>query len=361
MQRLHARYPFLDAAREAVEAAAVDLGELVAREDAPAVERAVDRVRSALSTGTVGDRHRSARVELLSYPVARVLVSLVDQRVLTQAYARAEAATAHERFVAEITEDTQLRSTGGERLGLDRLLREFDLGGTVRTAEGEGGGDHRIDVGAYLRLSTRFDDDEWALTNRALADGAVPVSEAELLELLRGAVEERVAAGLPLSVPDPVAAALADEVATIREELADLDVTVDVDAVVPGRFPPCITHLVERLQGGESLPDHSRFALASFLASIGADGDDAVALCDVVDTDEGERLRRQVAAVRGDEGPTMYAPPTCETMVAYGDCVNKDDLCAEIAHPLSYYERRLDEGEYDDWRETGAAGEPAGQ
>jgi len=353
MQRLHARYPFLDAAREAVEAAAVDLGELVAREDAAGVERAVERVRSALNEGRIGEAHRSARVELLSYPVARVLVSLVDQRVLTQAYARAEAATAHDRFVAEITEDTQLRSTGGERLTLDRLLREFDLGGTVREAR-DGGGDDRVDVGAYLRLSTRFDDDEWALTNRAVADGTVPVSEAELLALLRGAVEGRVAAGLPLSVPNPVAAALADEVAAIREALADLEVTVDVDAVVPERFPPCVAHLVERLREGESLPDHSRFALASFLASVGADGDDAVALCGVVDTDEGERLRRQVAAVSGAEGPTMYAPPSCETMVAYGDCVNKDDLCAEIAHPLSYYERRLSEGEYDDWRETAA-------
>jgi len=354
MQRLHARYPFLDVAREAVEDAAVDMGELVAREDAPAVERAVARVTSALAGGTVGEPHRSNRVELLSYPVARVLVSLVDQTVLTRAYARAEAATAHERFVAEITDDSQLRSTAGERLTLDRLLREFDLAGTVQDVPD---GDYRIDVGAYLRLSTRFDDDRWALTRRALADGTVPVETDELLELLRGAVEERVAPGLPLSVPDPIAAALADEVATIRDELADLEIAADLDAVVPDRFPPCMTHLVATLREGESLPDHSRFAVASFLASIGADGEDAVALCGITNTEEGTALRRQLGAVRGDEGPTMYAPPSCETMDAYGDCVNKDDLCAEIAHPLSYYEQRLDDGEYDDWRETGSAGQ----
>jgi len=260
--------------------------------------------------------------------------------------------------VTEITEDRQLRSTAGDRLALDRLLSEFDLAGAVEPAPDD---DYRIAVGAYLRLSTRFDDDEWALSHRALADGTVPVSTDELLELLRGAVEERVAAGLPLSVPDPIAASLADEVATVRDELADLEVTVDVDAVVPARFPPCMAHLVERLQDGESLPAHSRFSLAAFLATVGADGDDAVALCEVANTEEGAALRRQVAAVRGEDGPPMYAPPTCETMVAYGDCVNTDDLCAEISHPLSYYERRLDEGPYDDWRETGSVEETAGQ
>ena len=131
--------------------------------------------------------------------------------------------------------------------------------------------------------------------------------------------------------------------------------TVDVDAVVPERFPPCMTALVDRLRAGESLPAHSRFSVASFLATVGADGEDAVALCGVANTEEGAALRRQVAAVRADGGPPMYAPPTCETMDAYGDCVNKDDLCAEISHPLSYYERRLEEGEYEDWREIGEA------
>jgi DNA primase large subunit len=41
-------------------------------------------------------------------------------------------------------------------------------------------------------------------------------------------------------------------------------------------------------------------------------------------------------------------------MKSYGDCVNMDDLCDAISHPLSYYEAKLDdaeEGELEDWRE----------
>ena len=76
----HARYPFLSGAREAVAALSVAPTEL-ARADAPAVERGAERVELALMTGEVRaespDRWRP-RDELLSYPVARVLVSLLD-------------------------------------------------------------------------------------------------------------------------------------------------------------------------------------------------------------------------------------------------------------------------------------------
>jgi DNA primase large subunit len=47
-------------------------------------------------------------------------------------------------------------------------------------------------------------------------------------------------------------------------------------------------------------------------------------------------------------------------MQSYGDCVNKDDLCERIPHPMAYYEERIDDAddeELEDWRE----GEDDGQ
>jgi DNA primase large subunit len=41
-------------------------------------------------------------------------------------------------------------------------------------------------------------------------------------------------------------------------------------------------------------------------------------------------------------------------MQSYGDCVNMDDLCEAISHPMGYYEQKLDdtdEEELVDWRE----------
>jgi DNA primase large subunit len=355
MQRLHARYPFLDTAREAVQDAAVDLAELVARSDSPVVDRAEERVRTALLEGTVGDLHRTPRVELLSYPVARVIVSLVDERALTRAYARAEAETAFRRFSQELAGGSDLKSVGGDPLTLDRLLAEFDLSRAVDVVEA--GAAYRVAVGPYLELSAGVDGDAWALVERELADGRVPVDGEELLTLLRGAVEDRVAGGLPLSVPKPIAEGLTDEVAAVRDALADLHVRTDLDVVAPELFPASVTRLVERLRDGEHLADHERFALAAFLAATGCTPAEATALCEVADTDEGDLLARQVAAVRDGDAPGMYAPPSFETMDAYGILADEDAASDEFAHPLSYYEAMLDRAdEVADWRERADVG-----
>ena len=349
MQRLHARYPFLEAAREAVATEAVDLATVV-EQDRAVVDRARERVVAAIEDGDTGQPRREPRVELLSYPVARVLVSMIDERVLVREYARAEAATAYERFTADVEDTTELKSV--ESAGLDResLLAEFDLEDAVREVP-DG---YRIDVGTYLPLAADLWGDEWRLVNRALADGEVPVSETELLELLREAIRERIETGLPFDVPDVIATSLEDEAAEIRDVLADLELTRDIDTVVPDLFPPCMTALLDDVQKGEHLPHHSRFAITAFLTSIGMTTDEIVDLYRVNSAFGEEMTRYQTDHIRGDTSPTEYSTPSCATMQSYGDCVNKDDLCERIPHPMAYYEDRIDDAddeELEDWRE----------
>jgi DNA primase large subunit len=191
-------------------------------------------------------------------------------------------------------------------------------------------------VGTYLELAVALEGERWRLVNRALADGTVPASRDEVYELLREAIRARVEEGLPLSVPEEIADSLAPAVAAVRERLAEVDVP-SPDAVEPELYPPCVKALRERAAAGEELPPRSRFALASFLATIGAETDEIVAEFD----GDTEAVREQVVHLRADDG-AEYPPPSCATMDAYGDCVDTDSLCERVAHPLEYYDRRLD-------------------
>ncbi|WP_336035547.1 DNA primase regulatory subunit PriL [Halobacterium yunchengense] len=350
MNARHARYPFLGDARQAVQAAGVDLADVVAEDDA-VVERARERVVGALTDGDVGGRARSDRVELLSYPVARVLVSVVDEHVLVRKYADAEARAAYDRFTADETDDTELKSVGDDAsLSRRDLLREFDLSDDVR----ETPGGYDVDVSTYLQLSSSLRGDDWRLVNRALDDGRVPVSEPELDLLLQQAVRDRVAEGLPLDVPDEIAEAMEAPATAVRDVLADMDLTREIDTVVPELFPPCMQHLLDQVQRGEHLPHHSRFAITAFLANVGLSTDEIVELYKVNPGFGEEMTRYQTDHIRGESSPTEYTAPSCATMKAYGDCTNPDDLCDAINHPLSYYEAKLDdadEDDLDDWRE----------
>jgi len=293
-------------------------------------------------------------VELLSYPVARVLVSLVDADVARRRYAAAEAVTAYERFTADFADDAEISSVGRGTVERETLLREFDLSRAVRsTADG-----YRMAVGPYLEHAASLRGEDWRLVSRVLADGTVPVEADELDRILQQAVEERVGADLPLSVPDSIAAELDREVATIEATLEDLDFTRNIDTVVPELFPPCMQHLLDGIQRGDHLPHHSRFAITSFLANIGMGTDEIVDLYQVNPGFGREMTRYQTDHIRGDSSPTEYTAPACATMKAYGDCVNPDDLCDAIAHPLSYYEVKLDDADEDDltdWREREGA------
>lgn len=349
MKQLHARYPFMESAREAVREAEVNLASVVAREQR-VVDRALDRVEHAIEEGTIGEPHRRTRVELLSYPLARVLISLVDEHILTRKYTRAEAATAHDRFERDLNATDDLKSSRRERVTLDTLLAEFDLSAAIRETEAG----YLVDVGTYLDLAADQWGDEWRLVNRELRAGEVPLIHRELLVLVRNAVRQRVEEGLPLSVPDEIASALEDEQAHVRELLAELELTRDIDTVVPDLFPPCMMSLLDQVQKGQHLPHHSRFAIASFLTSIGMSTDEIVELFQVNPGFGEEATRYQVNHISGATSPTEYSPPSCATMQSYGDCVNMDDRCETISHPLGYYEKSLDDADEDelvDWRE----------
>jgi DNA primase large subunit len=364
MDSLHARYPFFEAARAAAAEADISLAALVA-EDAPAVERGIGRVERALMEGTVDPeepRRWDVRDELLSYPVARILVSLVDSPAAVEKYAAAEAATAERRFRADAeADDDGLRSTGRRRVSLDELLAEFDLADAVVAERDRPGGRttaFRVDVGAYLALMDPDWGSEWRLVNRALANGEVRTDREELYRLLREAIRSRVAEGLPFEVRsspagEQIADALDEAVASLRGLLSDRRVAYDVDTVVPELFPPCMKHLLERVQRGAELPPHSRFSLTAFLTGIGMNTDEVVSLYRGSAVDEAD-VRYQTEYLR-DSGGTQYPAPSCATMQSYGDCVNQDERCETISHPMSYYGAALEDtasDEYEDWRES---------
>ncbi|QUO48236.1 DNA primase [Halorubrum ruber] len=392
MDALDAKYPFFASAREAVAEAAVSLPELVAA-DAPAVERARERVERALLEGTVaaesgdfpGESASDTQAELLSYPIARILVSLLDSQPAIEKYAAAEAATAMERVRRDLETDDELRSVSSATVGLDDLLAEFDLADAVRpdatapagvrggtgggtTSGGAGGGatgggptgsgagrdpdGYRIDVGPYLRLTSPEWGDSWRLVNRALADGAVRVSREELLAALEAAVEARVAEGLPfeLGADEEIAAALESRVADLRRLLSERTYAEPPDVVAPALFPPCMTNLIEKAERDAALSAAESFALMAFLVGIGMTPDEVVAFC--ADTSlDAEGIRYQTEYLTDDRG-TQYPPPTCETLANYGICHNEDDHMQVAADPLSYYEKQVAAADdVTDWRD----------
>ncbi|WP_096390451.1 DNA primase [Halopenitus persicus] len=385
MDSLHARYPFFEAAREAVAAADVSLPALVAA-DAPAVERGHERVERALRSGTTASETPDAydvKAELLSYPIARILVSLLESTPAVEKYASAEAATAADRIRADLDREDTLRSTDAVSLELSDVLREFDLDDAVRPdvqVAGRGSSDggpvptgprasrpvtrdpewFRVDVGPYLQLSDPDWGDRWRLVNRELRDGAVRIDRSDLERCLERAVRSRVLEGLPFefAADDGIGSDLEAHVADLRRLLDERATVGGFDVVVPELFPPCMRNLIDKAEREAALSPPESLALMAFLTAIGMSPDEIVAFC--ADTSlDAEGIRYQTEYLRDDAG-AQYPPPTCETLSAYGICHNEEDHWQVAGDPLAYYEARLETAEdVVDWRDRNDVAEAA--
>ena len=336
--RLAARYPFLKESAKLLKDKGITLDKLIS---SVAYERARyqgrERVMEALENRMIDDHPMASEIdatlELLSYPIARMIVSAVADPAFVKRYAIAEAKKANERLKLE---ETSFLMKVAQELGLN-VARE------------DGG--FAVDFTDFLRFSAVMRDKSWKLVNQKLVDGKVFVAKHRLVRLIEQMITDKISAELPLEVNDAILDTFAPEIDVIRVELAreaEERKVKNMGRLSIVRFPPCMKKLLKMMQSGENVPHSGRFALVAFLHTLGMDSQDILQIfSSAPDFDEG-KASYQIKHIIGETSGTEYTPPECSTMKSYGICFDPDALCARIHHPLNYYRakgRRFRPGE----------------
>jgi len=325
-----AYYPFITEASAHVGNLGISLESLLnSRAYRAARARGIERVKEALE-GEIKKSPLSGETqvlsELLSYPFARMLVACVDDQLFTRRYALAEAKAAY-AFLRNETPDFLLEF--GEDFGILADFRDsyFSM--------------HFTD---YIRFSNSLKDPTWKLTNRQLRAGKIKITKEEFARLLEEAVRERIEQSFPIpEIPPEVSSFCSPYVAEIKEQFEVQKKkfgATDFGAVEPELFPPCIAHALANVQGGVNLAHSMRFAMTSFLLSVGMSVEEILNLFNISPDFDAEKTLYQIEHIAGATGNT-YKPPACDTMRTYGNCIGKDGLCATISHPLGYYEKKV--------------------
>lgn len=327
--RLAAKYPFLKDSAKLLKDKGVTLDKLIT---SVAYERARyqgrERVMETLENRMIEDHPMAteidATVELLSYPVARMIVSAVADPAFVRRYAIAEGKKANERLKRE---DIQFIMKVAQELGL--------------TVAQEDGG-FAIDFTDFLRFSSVMRDPSWKLVNQRVVKGKVLVAKHRLVRLIEQMVTDKIASELPLEVNDEILSSFASEIDEIKVELAreqEERKSKDMGRLSIVRFPPCMRRLLKMMQSGENVPHSGRFALVAFLHTLGMDSQDILQIfSSAPDFDEG-KASYQIKHIIGETSGTEYTPPECSTMKSYGICFDPDILCGRewMTHPLKYY------------------------
>ncbi|HEX2065713.1 MAG TPA: DNA primase large subunit PriL [Candidatus Thermoplasmatota archaeon] len=345
-----AYYPFLPEVREAVREAGPGLDTLLA---SPLYEgarlRAMERIEGALGDGfpaaAIVDE-RSALLELLSIPVARMAAVLLGDLTLIKRYAAAEAA----RVRAALARDPDPEA----------LPRAAAALGIPAEATGEG---FRLHFSDYVRLAPTHNAG-WKLILRSLDAGFLPLAHAELARLCEEALARRIAQELEAErtrpLPPEARQALAPLVARLEPKLEEARAnwsTGDFGPVQPHLFPPCIKEVFEGLKRSENVPHHGRFAFATFLHTVGWNSEQILDYLSATPNFDREKSRYQIEHVSGAKSVQAYTPPGCATMQTNGVCplAKRDSLCARVKHPLSYYRSQLRRQQRDQERAAASA------
>ena len=320
-----ATYPFTAGAAAYVRELGVDIPDLLKkrvydRARARGVERVIQAIDGRIEKNT--DTDMPAELEVLSYPVARMIVSCIGDDYLIRRYALAEAKAAHEALIGEpqIIQQSVL-ATMGQEFGMNIDISEQKF---------------RLHFTDYVRYAHRMHDPGWKLVNRRLQSGWLSLSQKEFTRLLQEAIRDRIQQDLPLDIPSEIGICdkLSGPIATVNESLGARKTEFEIGGEVEsGAFPPCIAHSIAMLQGGVNLAHSARFATTAFLRNIGMSVDDIVGMFGGSPDFDETRTRYQVEHIAGQE----YTAPGCDTMKTYGNCVGADDLCKRVVHPLNYY------------------------
>ena len=86
-----AKYPFLDETLEYIRSVGFEIDELLKPEYADVVERAKNRILPSIKKGELDDSFSDARIEILSFPIALMLVRATDMNHVMSKYALAES------------------------------------------------------------------------------------------------------------------------------------------------------------------------------------------------------------------------------------------------------------------------------
>jgi DNA primase large subunit len=327
-----AKYPFLKETAEYMKRLGLKIEDLADPEMEQILNRAYERIKNSILRVSVGEQRESI-VEIPSFAAAIILAIGTKHSFIKKRYALAEAKAAFRSMLLE----TPRR--------IIAIGSDFDLDLSLNN-DPEIPFEFAIGFAEYLKNTSHLRDKNWKLVNRLLVNGKVYLNQHNVARLLQEEVQRRVEERLNVTelpnFPEKLTEMAEDLIKLAKERIGEQEMEGFPKVVNQSAFPPCVVALYDAAAKGQHLSHVGRFALTSFLVSIGMPSEKVNELFKSF-SDYNERLTRyQIEHIAGERGSrTRYTPPQCATLQTHGVCVNKDAVCQLIRHPLAYYRRKL--------------------
>jgi DNA primase large subunit len=335
-----AKYPFIKEARSFIEIFGIEFKEISQNEYPSIIKRASAWVETNIKGTYFLINRKDPDTDILAYPLALAFIYAIKKDRVVNRFATSE----QKRIAMELQQEKD-----GRILYLAKQSFNWDLE-TSDLIVGEKKFDFSIDVQGYLENAPHLQSAKWKLINRYLINGRVFLKKDETIRLISEAARKKIVSRLKeeeikkFSLPDAFTPHL-EEVKRIVAQHKEIFEDESPLIWAEEARPPCIIAIMNDLQAGKNLSHMARFAITTFMTSVGKSVDDTISLfSNVADFDAG-KARYQIEHIAGKTGSkTKYTMPKCDVLRSFGLCVSPDIYCKPyITHPLRYYREKLKE------------------
>ncbi len=328
-----AKYPFVKEAAEYIKSLGLKIDELTSAEFTEIVNRAEERIKEALINTKISKDWLRNDIEILSFPTAILLLNKIKDEKIKRRYALSEAKRAYEFLINE--ENEKILYIAKETFNWKIDFANITINNRFFI--------FKIHFLNYLRNAIKIKDAKWKLTNRILREGYVYITKEEAVRLLEEEIQRKILAKIEDSKIE--IKNFEEQIKRIIGYSNKLSFASSTDlpkTIVFSALPPCIKKIYESIKSGGHASHIERFTLTAFLLNIGLKPEEITQIFKEVSDFDEEKTRYQIEHIAGARGSGIkYAPPKCSTLKTYGLCINQDELCNKIMHPLTYYKKAL--------------------
>jgi DNA primase large subunit len=261
-----------------------------------------------------------------------MLMAYVENEAAKRRYAVAESKSFSKRLREEPPEKIMSIAKGT----FAWRIRQLD------ESEGQLGG-FLLHFKEYLTNTRGMNELKWKLTNRTVSGGYVQLTKDEATRLIEEEIQRKILEKTrrpPIDPPDALQPTL-NTIRAFASTRSPPQEIVHTFKVLVDDMPPCIRTLLDTLSSGGRLSHIGRFTLTSFLVRSGLTEDEVLNFFKSASDFDERKTRYQVEHISGSRGSkTKYTPPKCDTLKTHGLCIEPDELCKRVRHPLTYYRRK---------------------
>jgi len=315
------KYPFSSKAKEYLKSKDIDLLEI----DESLIKKATMFLINTINL-SVQDKEKQWKMYLFEndpkiayifvsiYPISRLLLSVVDYNPLYQQFA-VYYQKQFKYYLSNSRDDSEL----------DELLT--DLFPDIKYIEQEG--KYVIDLINYLKYEL---GEEYKLQYINLKSGVIYFEKSELINLLSVILKKKILNNINVEKKE-LPKSFIEYGRYIKEKIVKENTynIKSVSKVDYKNFPPCFAQMYNKIMSGEKLTHIENFSLAVFLANIGYNYDEILAVYKHLPNFDEKIASYQIKALLEKK----YSVPNCDTIKGNGLCVAD----CNVKHPFQLFNK----------------------